>query len=246
MSVFRMGVLRRSFTSLLGIVILGISFNHASAQPSRQILDQVAIVHQIGTELPLDLVFRDHNGDDKTLQEVLDGQPTVLCRIFPMSHVVQTAPDGLVRSLADMELSVGDDVQVVLVSFHSRDTPPQVVTTRQQLIRRYVRAGTEDGWLCLTGDESAIRSLTNRVDFQYVWDEETKQYAHAAGLFMTSPEGIITDCLKSVEFPVNQLASAIEAARLGVLNDQAFAGEEPVSFWDASKSCTTSYEDLIG
>ena len=227
----RGGVRRPSFTTLWGIVILGISFNLASAQPSRQILDQVAIVPQIGTELPLDLVFRDHNGDDTTLQEALDGQPAVLCLVyFQCPMLCKLAADGLVRSLADMEPSVGKDSQVVLVSFDPRDTPQQAATTREQLIHRYGRTGTEDGWHCLTGDESVIQSLTNRVGFHYVWDEETKQYAHAAGLFLISPEGIITDCLNGVEFTPKQLASAIAAAKQGVLNEQAFSGEEPVSF----------------
>ncbi|MEZ6145298.1 MAG: SCO family protein [Planctomycetaceae bacterium] len=106
-----------------------------------------------------------------------------------MPMLCKLAADGLVRSLADMEPSVGKDSQVVLVSFDPRDTPQQAATTREQLIHRYGRTGTEDGWHCLTGDESVIQSLTNRVGFHYVWDEETKQYAHAAGLFLISPEG---------------------------------------------------------
>ncbi|MCA9108416.1 MAG: SCO family protein, partial [Planctomycetaceae bacterium] len=222
---------RLSVIAFLVVIMIGISSSTASAQPSRQILDQVAIVPQIGTELPLDLVFRDHKGDDTTLQEALDGQPAVLCLVyFQCPMLCKLAADGLVRSLADMEPSVGKDVQVVLVSFDHRDTPQQAATTREQLIHRYARTGTEDGWYCLTGDESAIQSLTNRVGFHYVWDEETKQYAHAAGLFLISPKGIITDCLNGVEFTPKQLASAIAAAKQGVLNEQAFSGEEPVSF----------------
>ena len=69
----------------------------------------------------------------------------------------------------------------------------------------------------LTGSEASIDTLTTAVGFHYRWDEETRQFAHAAGLTIVSPRGTIVEYLDGINFSPRELTAAIERARDGVL-----------------------------
>ena len=54
-------------------------------------------------------------------------------------------------------------------------------------------------WHFLTGQEENIRTLADEVGFEFVWDEETQQYAHNAILVFLSPDGAITRYLYGIQ-----------------------------------------------
>jgi cytochrome oxidase Cu insertion factor (SCO1/SenC/PrrC family) len=53
----------------------------------------------------------------------------------------------------------------------------------------YKRPGVADGWHFLTGDAASIKRLTDAAGFRYVYDEGTKQFAHASAIYVATPEG---------------------------------------------------------
>ena len=210
---------------LLSFVFCLVTANGVVGQTSRELLNDVSLVPPIGKEIALDGVFRNHHGQDTTLRKTLQDKPAVLCLVyFECPMLCKLAADGLVRSLAEVKANAGTDFQVILVSFDPRDTPEKAKASLKQLVRRYARPGTEQGWHCLTGNETSIEALTSSLGYHYVWDEETKQFAHPAGVFLLSPQGVITDCLNGIEFPEKKLAAAIESARLGTVAKVSDAG----------------------
>jgi protein SCO1/2 len=66
----------------------------------------------------------------------------------------------------------------------------------------------------LTGSEQSIRRLTESVGFRYAWDQQTGQYAHAAGIVVLTPEGKISRYFYGVEYPPRDL-------RLGLVEASA-------------------------
>jgi protein SCO1/2 len=61
------------------------------------------------------------------------------------------------------------------------------------------------------------------VGFRYVWDEETKQFAHPAGLLVLTPEGRIARYLFGIEYAPKDLRLALVeagAGRVGTPFDQ--------------------------
>ena len=77
------------------------------------------------------------------------------------------------------------------------------------MITRYGRPGADQGWHFLTGEQLSIQALTEAVGFKYAWDEDTKQFAHAAAIMVITPEGKIAQYLYGVEYAPKDLRLAL-------------------------------------
>ena len=84
---------------------------------------------------------------------------------------------------------------------------------RESSLARYGRDEAADGWRFLTGDEPSIRRLTEAVGFRFSYDPARGQYAHAAGLFVLTPDGKVSHYLNGVQFSARDLRlSLVEAS----------------------------------
>ena len=75
------------------------------------------------------------------------------------------------------------------VSFDPRDTPSTASAKKAAYISRYKQPGASEAWHFLTGDQLNIDRLTRAAGFRYVWDTETKQFAHPTGVIVLTPDG---------------------------------------------------------
>jgi len=66
----------------------------------------------------------------------------------------------------------------------------------------------------LTGKEANIRRLTDAIGFGYKWNDARQEYAHAAAIFVITPEGRVSRYLYGVQFePKTVRLSLVEAAQ---------------------------------
>lgn len=212
---------KQQVTTYVGCLVIVVSSTVATAQSQRETLSRAVIEPQPGRHLPLNETFFDHTGMSLTIGEVVRGdRPTVLCLVyFECPMLCRLAADGLIRSVAALEEDVGDSFNVVIVSFDPRDTPERATAARFQALRLYAREASERGWFFLTGKQQAIDALTDAVGFRYVWDQETQQFSHAAGLIIVSGDGVITEYLDGVRFTPTELHEAIQRAHSGIVTD---------------------------
>lgn len=196
------------------------------AQPPRQMLNAARIEPHVGDTLPLSAQFYNHLGEPTTLGELVGKRPIVLCLVyFECPMLCKLAADGLVRSVADLPETVGDDFDIVFVSFDPRDTPQRADAARNHALRQYARDESADGWHFLTGGQEEIDRLTEGVGFHYVWDDASQQFAHATGLMIVSPEGVITEYLDGVRFSPRELIDAVQRA-----SNNELSASQPTSF----------------
>lgn len=220
----------RKVTSLvtrigIGMVLL-YSANFALAQRPREMLNRAEIVPHVGTSLPLDAEFLNHQGAPIRLDTITGERPTVLCLVyFECPMLCKLAADGLVRGIAGLSENVGQDFNVAFISFDPRDTPGQADAARTQALRQYARGDSGEGWYFLTGEQPAIDALTQAVGFHYAWDESSGQFSHASGLMIISPTGVVSQYLDGVRFTPHELSEAVENAASGTAS-----AAEPISF----------------
>lgn len=194
----------------------------ACGQQPRDKLEAAKIEPQVGHSLPRTAEFRDYLGRPVRMSELVGKRPLVLCLVyFECPMLCKMAADGLVRSVSSVPENVGQDFDVVIVSFDPRDTPRRASAARDHALSQYAREGTDGGWHFLTGSQENIDLLTDAVGFRYVWDEESKQFAHAAGLIIISPDGVITEYLDGVNFSPRDLISAVNRAGRNELTEPA-------------------------
>ncbi len=194
----------------------------ASATP--EILRHVGIEQNIGAALPLDLEFNDEAGAPVRLGSYFGGKPVILTLVYYDCPMLCTEVlNGLNRSLAPLNYSIGEEFEVVTVSFDPRETPTLASQKKAVYTQRYGRPGTKEGWHFLTGDAAAIDRLTDTVGFNYVYDEAEGQFVHGSAIMIVSPRGTVSHYFFGIEYPSEDIRLAlIESSeeKLGNVFDQ--------------------------
>lgn len=169
-------------------------------------LKNVGIDQKLNEQIPLDAVFKDEQGNDVRLGQFFKGKPVILSLVYYSCPMLCTQVlNGMMGSLRRVTFNIGEQFEVVTVSFDPRETPQLAAAKKVTYIKGYNRAGAEAGWHFLTGDEANIKRLTEAVGFRYVWDDQTKQFAHASGIMVLTPEGKIARYFYGIDYPPNDL-----------------------------------------
>ena len=185
---------------------------------------RIGFDQKVGQQVPADLVFRDETGRTVRLGDYFGKRPVVLSLVYygcPM--LCPLTLEGLTRSLKRLSFDAGREFEVVVVSFDPRETPAQAFAAKRAALTDYGRPETADGWHFLTGGAEPIRRLTQAVGFRYFYDTRAKQFAHASGIVLLTPQGAASRYLYGIDFPVrNVRLGLVEAAdnRIGSAVDQ--------------------------
>ena len=178
---------------------------------------------KLGAEVPLDLIFRDEAGREVRLRDYFGSRPVLLSLAYyecPM--LCGMALQGVARGMKGITFAPSKEFEVVTVSFDPREKPRLARLKKEAFVDFYGRPGAAEGWHFLTGDPEPIRRLTQAVGFRYAWDESAKQFAHATGLVVLTPDGRIARYLFGTDYAPRDLRlSLVEAAggRIGSLSD---------------------------
>lgn len=190
----------------------------AGAQSANDVIQQVRFEQKVNQPLPLQLAFRDEAGRLVQLGEYFGRRPVVLALVYYECPMLCTyILNGLVKSLRPLKFEPGREFDVVVVSFSPTETPALASEKKAAYLKEYGRGHTARGWHFLTGEEPAIRSLTETVGFRYLYDPKTGQYAHASGLLVATPEGKLFRYFYGIEYAPRDLRLAlVEASSNGI------------------------------
>lgn len=192
-----------------------------------QVIKDVGISPKFGEKLPLDVAFVDAEGKPVRLGDLFVGKPVILHLVYyecPM--LCKLSADGLLSTLSTLSLKPGDDFTIVTISFDPREGPELSARARDLALVRFdedERDTVKKGWHFLTGDEAAIKAVTGAVGFRYVYDNRTKQYAHASGIFVATSDGAISRYLGGINYAPRDVRFAIVEAsngKVGSVTDQ--------------------------
>src|SRR5262249_51528576 len=153
-----------------------------------------------------DAVFKDEMGREVHLGDFFKGKPVVLSLVYyscPM--LCNQVLNGMLSSFRSVSFNIGEQFEVVTVSFDSRETPALAAAKKQTYIKAYNRPSGNGGWHFLTGDEANIRRLTESAGFRYTWDEQTNQFAHASGIMVLTPGGKLARYFYGIDYPPKDL-----------------------------------------
>ena len=176
-------------------------------------LQNVGFDQRLNEQVPLDLPFKDEQGNDVKLGQYFHGKPVIMVLAYYRCPMLCTLVlNGLAQGMLDMNFNVGREFEVVTVSFDPRETPDLAAEKKATYITRYGRPDAAAGWHFLTGKESSIRKLTQAVGFRYRYDPVTDQYAHATGIMVLTPTGKISRYFYDVRYSGRDLRLALVEA----------------------------------
>ena len=187
-------------------------------------LQNVGIEQKLDAQVPANLAFTDDTGRPVHLGDYYGKKPIILNLVYyNCTMLCGEALAGLTGALKMVKFDVGNEFQVVTVSFNPKETPQIAAEKKQDYIKRYGRPGGAAGWHFLTGPPESINALTQAVGFQYQYDEKLNQYAHATAIMILTPQGRISRYFYGVDFPPKDLRlGLVEASsgKIGNLTDQ--------------------------
>ncbi len=184
-------------------------------------LREIGFDQNIGAAIPLDAPFRNEAGDAVRLGDYFGEKPVVMVFAYYECPMLCTlAINGLASALNILTLDAGRDFEVVIVSFDPRDTPAAATAKKATYLSRYKRPGADAGWHFLTGDRESIDRVTKAAGFRYAWDQDTKQWAHPAGVIVLTPEGRLARYLFGIEYGPRDLRFALVEASAGKLGSR--------------------------
>jgi len=186
------------------------------------LLQGIGIDQRLNEQVPPDLQFRDETGKTVRLGDYFVKKPVILSLVyFDCPMLCTTAENGLLHSLQEVKFTVGHEFDVLTVSFDPHDTVELAAAKKAVYVGLYGRKGAESGWHFLTGDEAAIQELTRAVGFRYRYDPQSKQFVHATGIMLLTPQGRIARYFYGIYYPSRDL-------RLGLVEASASKIGSPV------------------
>src|SRR6202166_1085596 len=196
----------------------GVMSPPANTRPPR--LENVGIEQHLNAQVPPDLIFRDESGRVVKLGDYFGRKPLILNLVYyNCTMLCGEALAGLSSAMRLIKFDVGNEFDVVTVSFDPRETPEMAAAKKANYVKRYGRANAAGGWHFLTGQSESINALTKSVGFQYQYDSKTNQYAHATAIMVLTPQGRISRYFYGVDFPPKDLRMGLVEASQGKIGN---------------------------
>jgi protein SCO1/2 len=187
-------------------------------------LKNVGIEQHLNEQIPAELTFQDENGNPVRLADYFGKKPMILNLVYYQCPMLcGEVLSGLESALRVLKFDVGNQFDVLTVSFDPRETPAMATAKKAEFLKRYGRPGATQGWHFLTGPQQSIDALTKAAGFQYEYDPKSGQFAQTTAIMVLTPEGRIAQYYYGVEYaPKDLRLGLIQASqnKIGNIVDQ--------------------------
>jgi protein SCO1/2 len=213
------------WAAALLLLVVALPVSAQRREPLPKDLEGVGITEHPGAKLPLDVEFKDEDGGTVRLGRYFTGDRPVILTLgyYRCPMLCTLVLNSLVDGLRDLPWTPGREFEVVTVSIDPTETPTLARLKKQNYLEEYARPGAASGWHFLTGREENIRKLADAVGFGYRYVPERGQYAHAAAIFVATPDGRLAKVLYGVVYQPKTVRLALTEAgegKVGTTADQ--------------------------
>jgi len=210
----------------------------------------VGIVEKVNSPVPADLSLIDENGKPVKLGSFFEeGRPVVMNLGYSRCPSICPAMRmQLVNTLADTDLTLGDDFIVLNISIDPEESHEVSASMRAGTLKDLEEKGvaaSEDGWRFLTADQDTIEALTDAIGYRYLYIKPQNEYGHPGVLVLADGEGVIRRYLSGTAYSGRTLKLSIvetSQGKVGSLFDQAFV---TCFVWDAEANNYTATATFI-
>ncbi len=199
----------------------------AAAQSTPAFLKNAGIDQRLGTQIPLNLHFRDAAGTDAPLGQYFGKKPVAMAMVYyKCAMLCPQVLHGLAASLSQTGYAPARDYDVIVASIDPTDTPADAAAARQKFVTELGGTVPAGSVHFLTGQQPEITALANALGFHYVRvpgpDGKMTQFAHSSVIMVATPEGKLSKYLTGVEYqPRDVRLALLEASdhRIGSATD---------------------------
>jgi protein SCO1 len=177
------------------------------------------VTEHLGAKLPLDLAFTDSAGQPRHLRDAFDGTHPVLLVLayYECPQLCTMVLEGAAAAIAQLDhygFALGTQYKAVTISFDATERPIQALK-KQTAVLAALPAATAQRWPFWVGDDAAVTALTSALGYRFLRDPRTGTLAHAAVVFVLTPDGTISRYLYGTDYPPRDLKLALLEASDG-------------------------------
>lgn len=184
-------------------------------------LKGVGIKEHLGETIDLNLQVRDESGQLRTLGSFFTShKPVMLSPVyFNCPGLCNYHFNGVVETLQNIDWNPGDKFEVIAFSFDSKEGAELATAKKENYMKMYNRAGTENGFHFLSADEATIKKLTASLGFEYRWNAQANEWSHASAAIVITPDGKISRYLHGIAFEPKDMKLALNEASNGKIGN---------------------------
>jgi len=196
------------------MMIAAASFSSAQTGPPA-ITKGVGLDQKLNASIPLDAMFDDEANQLVPLRTYFGEKPVVLALVYyQCPNLCSLTLTEMVQGFRKVAFEPGRDYNAILVSIDPSETPEIAAKAKAAYGREFGRATFNSGWHFLTGNRDSISRVASAVGFRYRWDDPTKQFVHAAGIMVATPEGKLSRYFYGVRYaPADLRMALVEASQ---------------------------------
>ena len=150
---------------------------------------EVGIDEQLGSYIPLDAVFKDADGNDVVLSELVT-EPTVLAFVYyKCPGICSPLLFELSEVMNKSDLEPGYDYNVLCISMDELETPEIAADKKLTFFAAFDKDVPKEAWKFLSGSREEIKRVTNAAGFYFQRKED--QFIHTGAFIFLDKEGKI-------------------------------------------------------
>ena len=205
----------RSLTVTAALVVAAPALGQVDSAVPHE-LQGVDIVENLNAELPLEATFQDHSGKTIQLGDLFTGERPVLLQMgyLKCPQLCNLVLNEMTATLQDMEWTTGEQFDVLSVSIAPDESHELAAAKRTSYVLMYDRRNSGKGWNFLVGPAESSQAVADPVGFKFN-KQPDGEYAHAAGLFVMTPEGRVSRYLYGASHDPKTLRFALLEASDG-------------------------------
>lgn len=202
----------RIAAAVLGLLLFAAP---ASARIDPGSFQNLAFRQHPGAQLPRDAQLSDTSGRRVTLGQALAARPAVVVlEYLRCKNLCSLVLNGAVQAISAARLTPGRDVDLVAISIDPRDTTRDIAAAQAMYARRFPNPASAAGVRFFTASPDQVREIASAIGFPYRYDRASDQFAHPAGIVVTTPDGRISRYMLGLNPQPALLRQAVAEAAL--------------------------------
>jgi protein SCO1/2 len=175
-------------------------------------LEGVGVDERLGRDIDLNLTFIAENGYPVKLSDYFHkGRPVILNLIYyscPM--LCNLILNGQTAVMREIPWTPGNEYEVVTISIDPQEAFNLARRKKETYLNTFDRPAP--GWHFLCDTDGNAKKLAEQIGFHYRYDERQSQFAHAAAIFILTPQGKMSRYLYGVRYHARDVRFALAEA----------------------------------
>lgn len=180
---------------------------------------KVGVFTELGTKVDIDAALTSEKGQSFTIKDLLsDGKPLIVVpAYYSCPRLCGLLLDGVTNLVNDLQLKLGKDYKILVISFDPADIPQRAAEKAQKFRDRIINKteSLESDFIFSTASPHVITKIMNQLGFFYIPDG--KDFAHSAAIMLLTPGGEISQYFTGIQFTEWDVRLALIEASSGAI-----------------------------